>query len=354
MVVLIFGTGSNLHTQIWLALLGYIVGMETAQGSYVAGKSLARFIHGYVNPSLVEEAHLLQEKEAEGIYIHRELPDYERRVLLDLNMEPLAESDEIVPVNALDTLVRWRESTSSARRLHHPLLPSLLEIEKAAMVLNMPISRSAQAFARSEGWDIDALHRWVDEKALMCSHTGLNTWNKVFVQRTLHSRWLTLPVAAFILWSLIFGLVMCVIFLSSDEAIIVTYRTMAFAMLVAPFGAVLRWRLGALNGVLTSYSWFPFGTYTANVFGSIVSITCVALEYHLEKNRMTNYFWTIGSIRVIRIGFAGCLTTVSTFAAEANNFIHFKTNHAYPYILTTIVSACIPSVIIYAILVYAL
>ena len=355
MVVLIFGTGSNLHTQIWLALLGYIVGMETAQGSFAAGKSLARFIHAYVNPTLVEEAQLTDEKREDGVYIHCELPDYERRVLLDLNMEPLARTEEIVPLNTV-CLIRWRESTKGARRVHHALLPTLIEIERAALVINHPIPKHAEATARAESWDIDALQDWVDEKAKLCAPTGLNVWSKAFFERSnmAQSRWLTLPVASFILWFLVFSLVVAVFFLRSDESAIVTYRTMAFAMLAAPLGACLRWRLGALNGTLSQYPWFPLGTFTANVVGSLVSITCVAIEYHIEQYYLRNYFWAIGTVRVIRIGFAGCLTTVSTFVAETNDFMYKKTNHAYPYILTTIVSACLPSMIIYAVLVYAI
>jgi len=275
--------------------------------------------------------------------------------LLDLAMEPLAETEEIIPLNRQD-LERWRDSTRPARRVHHPLLPALVEIERAALVLNLPVPRDAAAVARAEGWDLEALQAWVDEKAKLCAPTGLNVWNKGFMEKTtaVQSRWLTLPVASFILWFLVFVLVLTVFLLPSDEATARTYRTMIVAMLVAPLGACLRWRLGALNGSLSTCPWFPMGTFTANVVGSLISITCVALEFQIQKNYISNFFWAVGVVRVIRIGFAGGLTTVSTFVAETNDFMHKKTNHAYPYIVTTILSACIPSAIVYAVLVYAI
>ncbi|GKY94415.1 hypothetical protein MPSEU_000407300 [Mayamaea pseudoterrestris] len=353
MVVLIFGTGSNLNTQIWLALLGYIVGMETAQGSFAAGKSLARFIHGYVNPTLVEEAQLVRVKREEGVYIHCELPDYERRVLLDLDMEPLSQTDEIVPLNT-DCLIQWRESTKSSRRVNNTLLPILVEIERAALILNVPIPKHAEAMARDEAWDIGALQAYVNEKSKLCSPTGLQSWSKMLLDKSnvAPSRWLTLPVASFVLWFIICSLAIAAVFLSSDESTTRTYRTMALAMLVAPFGACLRWKLGALNGSLSQYPWFPLGTFTANVLGSLVSIICVALEYRMQESYLRDY-WIIAFVRVTRIGFAGCLSTVSTFCFELNDFVHKQTNHAYPYMIVTILSACLPSMVVYAILVYA-
>jgi hypothetical protein len=156
MVVLIYGTGSNLPTQIWLALFGYVIGMETAMGSFVCGKSFARWLHKMVNPVLAKEAAAIRDRHEEGVYIHWELPDFERRFLSRLNME----ENECVSSEALGMLERWRASTESARRVRHPLLPVVLEIEKAVLCKSDPPPKLAETVARDEGMDVDALLRW--------------------------------------------------------------------------------------------------------------------------------------------------------------------------------------------------
>ena len=64
-------------------------------------------------------------------------------------------------------------------------------------------------------------------------------------------------------------------------------------------------------------SWIPVGTLAANVLGAMVSVTMTGLEFrHTEMQS----FWVVGTFHAIRAGFAGCLTTVSTFVSEVHNF----------------------------------
>jgi len=352
MIVLIYGTGSSLPTQIWLAAFGYVIGMETAIGSFVCGKSLARYLHRKINPVLAAEAAAVRVKHEEGVYIHWQLPDFERRYLSNLDMGE--DYVELLPMDRIDALERWRISTINERRVRHPLLPALLEIEVAALVHECPIPEEALSVAKVQGWDMDSLKDWLEHRT---HHTMLHlpstrTFSSASPEK---SRWFTLPVAAFIAWSFIFALITCLITLYSDEDAVVTYRTMAYALLLAPFGALLRWKLSEWNGCLPHYTWFPYGTFLANNLGCVVSIVAVATEYHLESRYFgEGFFWSIGSIRAIRIGFAGCLTTVSTFVAEIHAFQHFHTDYAYPYILSTLGTACVISTIIYGIIVHAL
>jgi len=360
MVVLIFGTGSNLPTQIWLALLGYIVGMETALGSFVCGKSFARRLHRKVNPILAAEAYAVRIRHEEGVYIHWQLPDFERRFLSNLDLgDTYGETyGDYLPSGRLDALERWRMSTENQRRVRHPLLPALLEIEEAALVDRVPIPESSLAIAKVQGWDVDSLKQWLLDSGSSPSRKQYQRMCS-FIPETRQPkedcRWLTLPVAAFLAWALIFALITCLIMLYEDEESVVTYRTMAYAMLVAPPGALLRWKLSEMNGKLVDYPWFPFGTFMANIGGSIISTTAVATEYHLEKTfRGHGHFWTIGTIRATRIGFAGSLTTVSTFVAEIHTFMHQHTDYGYPYIWTTLGTACVTCTIIYAIIVFTI
>lgn len=119
---------------------------------------------------------------------------------------------------------------------------------------------------------------------------------------------------------------------------------MIYAMLCAPPGAVLRWKLSSLNGTVTtkSWEWFPMGTFLANLMGCIISMIAVGYEYDMEAVQSiydVTFFWGIGTVRAIKVGFVGSLTTVSTFVAEINGFMR-TSDHAYPYMLTTLFSCC--------------
>jgi CrcB protein len=137
--------------------------------------------------------------------------------------------------------------------------------------------------------------------------------------------------------------------LDGENAHTVTYRTMVYAMLFAPAGALLRWKLSVWNGKLnvSGWEWLPLGTLAANIFGSVLSTSLVASEYRIGSNYFTSPFWTVGSIRAAKIGFAGSLTTVSTFVAEVSGFMQQKTEHAYPYIVTTLSISCALSAVVY-------
>lgn len=356
MIVLIYGTGSNLPTQIWLAILGYIVGMETAMGSFVCGKSVARFLHRKVNPVLALEAHAVQDRKEEGVYIHWELPDFERRFLALIDV-----ADEQAHFNlskSVEYLETWRRSTVDARRVRHYLLPHLNAIEEAVLIHHEAIPSESEAVAREQGWEVDALLHWaMDDEHGEPTKRHSSFLNPDSSRPNEVSRWLTLPVAAFLFWTVMFGLFTALILLKEEEDTVVTYRTMAYAMFLAPFGALCRWKLSEFNGKLPNYSWFPFGTFLANISGSILSILAVSIEYYMDTKMFYPgkfNFWGIGTIRATRIGFAGCLTTVSTFVSEIHGFMQAHTDTAYPYIMTTISVACAIGSIIYGIVVYAI
>ena len=47
-------------------------------------------------------------------------------------------------------------------------------------------------------------------------------------------------------------------------------RRQWFALLFAPFGAMLRWKLSLLNGSVAGLKWFPSGTLAANLLACCV------------------------------------------------------------------------------------
>ena len=113
----------------------------------------------------------------------------------------------------------------------------------------------------------------------------------------------------------------------SDE----TWRGQAlFALVFAPLGCLLRFALAVkLNSIL---SWFPLGTFAANVFGTAV----LGMSYDLQRaSLLSSKILSIGGGRVgcqvlqgVQDGFCGTLTTVSTWILE---LVTLKRRHAYIY-----------------------
>jgi fluoride ion exporter CrcB/FEX len=93
------------------------------------------------------------------------------------------------------------------------------------------------------------------------------------------------------------------------------YRTMWMSTIVAPFGAVIRWRLSALNPV-SSPNWFPTGTLVANTIAVIVGVAAETLESVMSSNSSERLLWVSPMLLAIEIGFAGSLSTVSTMVRE--------------------------------------
>jgi CrcB protein len=349
MVVMLFHTDTTRTSQVFSALLGYIIGMETALGSFVCGKSVARRLHRMVNPILAAEADASRARREEGVYIDKELPDFERRFLANLDIKG-GTYGELLPLGRLDALERWRASTATARRVGHAMLPILIEIEQAVFVAERPVPSELASIALGERWDVDSLQEWTYGKARDIEYLpSLGSRSMSSISMPTHSVWFTLPVASLLLTGFLMVLIVLLLMLDGGSIHTVTYRTMVYAMLFAPAGALLRWKLSSLNGKLNveGWEWLPLGTLLVNVLGSAMSTSLVASEYRIGSNYFTSPFWTVGTIRAAKIGFAGSLTTVSTFIAEVSGFMQQKTEHAYPYIMTTLILSCGLSAVVY-------
>jgi fluoride ion exporter CrcB/FEX len=348
MVVMLFGTDTTRTSQIVSAIFGYIIGMETSLGSFVCGKSVARLFHRRVNPILAAEADASRVRREEGVYIDKDLPDFERRYLADLEMGD--NYGELLPLGRLDALERWRASTATARRVGHARLPILIQIEQAVFVMQRPVPMDLASIAVDEGWDVESLREWIYGKIKDIERLpSLGSRSMASMTMPTESVWFTLPVAALLLTGVMMVLIVLLLLLDGEHAHMVTYRTMVYAMIFAPVGALLRWKLSAWNGKLNvpGWEWLPLGTLMANILGSVLSTSLVASEYRIGSNYFTSPFWTVGSIRAAKIGLAGSLTTVSTFVAEVSGFMQRKTEHAYPYIITTLSISCALSAVVY-------
>ena len=145
--------------------------------------------------------------------------------------------------------------------------------------------------------------------------------------------------------------VLLVLFGLADFAMgIPFYRIMWLSCLFSPLGALLRWKLAIWNGqrLGETWEWFPWGTFSANVLGSIISIMLLGIDQRFFAD--SNSQWTRAIIAAIRVGFAGSLSTVSTFVKELVDLNGQYPHHAkaYYYGLITIFSCATLSLAIYS------
>ena len=152
------------------------------------------------------------------------------------------------------------------------------------------------------------------------------------------------------------------------------YQKMWLSFLFAPIGAILRWKLSTYNSVKKTTQiqkenvmtkkmchnfppWFPYGTFYANILGSIISILAVGFldRFLLVKNssdstRLSGLKESLlqTCLGAIKTGFAGCLSTVSTFISEVDGLFEKYPNEPKGYIygflsigFASIISLCI-------------
>lgn len=141
-----------------------------------------------------------------------------------------------------------------------------------------------------------------------CGPTFSNCWEKFSV-------FIGIRVSPFLL----LALMMAAFFVADFVEGIAFYRKMWLSALVSPFGAALRWKLAKLNsakGYWKSLEWVPWGTLAANMIAVIVSVLMEAIELHYVKPNDPGYEWLVAVLPAIETGFAGSLSTVSTFVKE--------------------------------------
>jgi len=381
MVIMLVGgseANTNRPTQFWKALLGYIVGIETALGSYAFGRTVAWWLHQWNDPDLAYEQEAMNVRSHQhGIAMNRKLPTLERRFLHGLFEEDshhyyTAEMALIPPHEAahrldpasnltqeeLAPLRRWRESTQDARRVEHGLSEALMEMETALIVHKQVVTQTVRDSAIKHGWDIASLEEWLAKRYHPQELYGYDETNNLdssgirvaMVEET--TVWYSIPVAILCIVVCLAILVVLMFHWNDETAYDITYRTMAYSMLYSTPGVLLRWKLSEWNGQfkVDRWKWLPIGTLTANILGAMVSITTIAWEYNLQMADVGG-FWGIATLRAIKIGFSGCLTTVSTFMSEIHKLTQTRQDRGYKYILITLSISCLVSVILFVVIV---
>ncbi|RGB35860.1 CrcB-like protein [Rhizophagus diaphanus] len=111
-------------------------------------------------------------------------------------------------------------------------------------------------------------------------------------------------------------------------------RSVLFAAVFAPIGTLIRWYLSKYNAIKKS---FPWGTFAANISGSIIIGILFFLSNGVASSKMSCEI-----IKGLSDGFCGCLTTISTFATEIKTL---PGKHAYIYAFISILSGQIAMIL---------
>lgn len=324
MVVMLVGADADRGSLFFRSMLGYFIGTETALACFVLGKNVAKYLHSVLNKALEKESEEAKMKKECGTYINYQLSDYERRFLSEFNM---GEYEIYIDPVAAEQLAKWRNSTRENRRVGNHLLPLLTDVEYTSLVLDEPILQELLVPVMMAKWDLEALNKWRELKR------GID-------EKSMHAQFIEPREFRFApairLTLIVFGLLLAgLVTINDGSNYSVTYRTMLYSALFAPAGTLLRWKMSTWNGKWTRFGWFPLGTFVANLIACIVSASMIAIEFRM--NGAQNSFWSLGSVRAIKIGFAGCLSTVSTFIHEFSTFLTSqKPIRGYIYVLVTI------------------
>jgi fluoride ion exporter CrcB/FEX len=333
--------------QILSAIFGYILGLEAALASLAFGQTVAVWMHRNRNPHLAREEDILMFAYSKGTnepWRNKALPDYEMRYLASLlprEQETWAKQNIV----ALEDLERWKMSTDEYRTrelVDDEVLVALHEIERKVLVDEEEPEEGLVQIADRLGWDIQSLQKFSKEVGgtFSSSDDKDKPTGSLFAQRC----WCSVPLVAAVTLLVAFGVLGWKSKKSSDF-----FKKLWLSALFAPFGTIIRWKLSALNGTLSGvWEWFPLGTFTANLVASAISMLSKGLldspPHKLDTTALADQF-----LSAIKTGFAGCMSTVSTFVVEANVLQKSFPHHAkaHYYMVGTLTLACIVGLIIY-------
>ena len=316
MVMMLDGNGLPLGSQVASAIFGYIIGLQCAIASFLFGRHVSGWLNRWRNPHLAEEA-----DEEAGRSTQRRSDNLVTTHCINrtaMGNTRFVETLDIVQPKKQRREEERGKSPSSSNSNDENDLKNPRAKQKAARIIILPTLKDVKA---SSGYCCCRLKRLI-----------FNHRTTPFI----------LLLALLILY--IFG---------DTVAGIPFYRTKWISLILSPPGAIMRWKLSKLNGRLAGKrSWVPVGTFTANVLGSVISIACVAIIARLNaSNHDGQFMWTIHWLAAAKTGFAGSLSTVSTFVKEIvdinERYSGRKARYIY-YGIGTIICCCLLSLSIYS------
>jgi fluoride ion exporter CrcB/FEX len=131
------------------------------------------------------------------------------------------------------------------------------------------------------------------------------------------------------------------------------YKNMTMMALIAPFGALIRWKMAMWNSPRyrcpSCLQWLPWGTLSANLTGATISIVCTSILDRYGSHPSVDHPWTEAAFFAVTVGFAGSLSTVSSMVKEIVLLSEQYPGHAKPhfYGLVTILGGMLVGLVFY-------
>ncbi len=309
MISMMDGHGEVLGSQICPALFGFMIGLHCSIMSFVTGRHTAWWLNSRVNPHVVVE-HNSNRASSNSRHIRSRNNKYTKTGRLDIEkgISLNQERKNPTPPNSNSVTYMTDGSDSNEARSNPPpiiVFPNL-------------------SFRRREQFSV-----------VNCVLDSVNELLKMQ----------NFPF-------IILGIIMTMFMISDFLFGISFYRSTWISLILSPPGVILRWKLSALNGTFfqnsSRYKWIPWGTLAANILGCVVSSICsgTLTGYYNEKNQDWLFFVLSG----LRSGFAGSLSTVSTYVKEIVQIIEKSPGkiHAYLYAIGSIIVCATLSLCIYS------
>ena len=344
MVVMMDGTvNSQLNSQVGSALFGYLIGLEAALMSFRIGKDWAAYFDNYV----VYLKTTTDDDSPESIAKNSttctsEYNDESNEATKDEQVVDMAQNsvntmiaqDQKTSFHKEDSQTRStdiiRNSFSTKSHCRKQIFIYLLELAPIALALCLTCFYIVQDLENKRNTMRKSDSEVFDSQSSQQQHDQIQEiGEEEAIQRTLF------------------------------------FQKLWLCCLLAPFGTILRWKLSLLNNSARTAifpSWMPNGTFLANLLGSVISIIAVGILDRLslnEKNVMSGTIENIPSsfkeelvlslLGALKTGFAGSLSTVSTFVSEIDKLmeLHTKQPKGYLYAFVSLSAACLISLCIY-------
>lgn len=368
MVVMICnGKGTVLSSQWVSALFGYMIGLGMAFHFFGLGRHAAVAIHRYNNPDLAKEADRMAGRRPGALALfHRSFPDYERRFLHSITMEntilrkelsALEDQEEATLEDDANSgtihkrtsssrvtfkgspLQRWKDTTDNHRHgrvADQQWHAELREIENAILLKDEDPREELMEVARDGDWDVEALIEWKN------LNTGGKSGQQEHHHRVQREFMVLAPFLVVAVSLLVWGAIAAK---GSTDEQTHSYQVSCLSALIAPAGTFCRYLLSNLNGTITNrrWEWLPLGTLIANLTACVISALMVGLKVQGQSDVVN--LW----LGALKGGFAGCLSTVSTFITECSGLMRALPRQAwgYYYCAGSMILACILGVCSY-------
>lgn len=319
------GNGGQWQQWLW----GYIIGFELAYASHLIGEHAALCIHRWLLPEgskepeeEITEMERPTEAQAEGedLYGNEELND----VLGDRQQQPDGHQHDGQETRQDRNKEGKTEMTDLERPTEAPEEgEDLYGTADSHQVLTASQSQRANGHAQP-GQDLERAthprHRSHVKPANGPKAKSSGSSKKPAVNTKLSPSTICCGVLCLLLTVL-----WVVLAIVDSERKHAGRRTQWFALLFAPFGCTLRWLLSKLNTKeYPILPWFPFGTFAANMMACSIDFIIGGLT-----NRYTLGYWPLVILPAIRVGYAGSLSTVSTFIAEVRQHQSLRCSYAH-------------------------